>query len=141
MRSHLLNYEDRQFIHYVIFVCHDVCCRICSYCKLSYRKCIPSAQKILLYIRLVLLRIRIVVTCIVRAIFPSSNVSLRFTYFRPSRNTSLTFNIPWVPVSFGEVNTSPTGIFTSATQFSKLVSFDGSVISCIITVISVTFAP
>ena len=66
MRSHLLNYEDRQFIHYVIFVCHDVCCRICSYCKLSYRKCIPSAQKILLYIRLVLLRIRIVVTCIVR---------------------------------------------------------------------------
>ena len=38
-----------------------------------------------------------------------------------------------VPLSTGEVNTSPTGIFTSATQFSKAVSFCGLASSQILT--------
>lgn len=34
-----------------------------------------------------------------------------------------TWRTPPVPARTGEVNTSPTGIFTSATQFSKFVCF------------------
>ena len=48
---------------------------------------------------------------------------------------------PFVFASTGEVNTSPTGILTSARQFSKFVSLDGSSISCIATYRSVLFFP
>ena len=46
-----------------------------------------------------------------------------------------------MPFKTGEVNTSPTGILTSATQFSNFVCFVPSVIDCSFTVRLVLLVP
>ena len=55
---------------------------------------------------------------------PSRKTRVRLWYSSSLRNTFATWSVPSVPSSFGEVKTSPSGILTSARQFSKRVSFE-----------------
>ena len=70
---------------------------------------------------------------------PSSNHTVRLLNLISLRYTLLTLSTPVVFLSTGDVNTSPSGILTSARQFSNTVCVLWSVIFIIETFMSVQF--